>query len=83
MATKKITRDCCGSIRITLDTEIHIEHLDMPGLTVALKKTAFGQAGNPEDCMQIAEKALADAGIFLSLDEHAEIGKTIFALLNE
>ena len=83
MSIKKSSRECCGGIRITLAENIQIKHSDMPGIVITFAKEAFAAAKSAEDCALVAEKGIAEAGVFLSLNEHAEIGKTIFALLNE
>ena len=83
MSIKKSFRECCGGIRITLAENIQIEHSDMPGIVITFAKEAFAAAKSAEDCALVAEKGIAEAGVFLSLNEHKAIGEAIFALLNE
>lgn len=81
MATHQKTCTCCGGIQITVGAQIEMTHLDMPGIQVVLEKAAFTQVRSAAECAVLVEKALAEAGIFLSLSEHAAIGEALFALL--
>ena len=83
MATQKQTRTCCGGVQITIDQHVQIEHLDMPGIQVVLAKESFADVHSAAECAVLVEKALAEAGILLSLPEHVEIGKMLFAMLKQ